>query len=86
MILALIAAIVMAFCAVLNRSLKQTHTAVICFYHSIGGLILSSAYIFIEACINSELRIITYTGRQLGIAASAATFNSGSNVGSTLAY
>ena len=87
LIYALLAAITMAICAVCNRSLKQTHTAVICFFHACGGLFMASTYILIEFLLSDDgLRMKQYTGRQFWIATGAATFNSGANITSTIAY
>ena len=74
--IALISAIVCAFCAVLNRALKALPTPIILFYHSILGLILAFTYILIEAWITGNgFRFPTYTNEMLMITAGASVFD-----------
>ena len=47
----LCAGVVMAFCAVSTRYLKETPTPVLLVYHCIGGLTLTLIYLSIEAAI-----------------------------------
>ena len=61
---ALTAGIVMGFCAVTTRALKETPTPVIVFYHTVGGLTLTAAYILIEMlATGNPSRFTEYTAR-----------------------
>ena len=70
LVIALVASVCSAFCAVLNRSLKAVPLNIIVFYHCLGGMVISVLYILIEAWMNnsgSGLRIFSYTGRMYAI-------------------
>ena len=64
LIIVFISAIVLAFCAVLNRVLKHHPTPVIIFYHTISGFCMAGTYILIEMAITGEgSRLPNYTTR-----------------------
>ena len=61
--IALTSAVVVAFCNVLIRSLKETPTPVVVFFFAIGGIIFASTYILIECLVTGEgSRLMEYTG------------------------
>ena len=61
--LAVVSAIIVAFCNVLSRSLKETPAPVIIFHHAIGGIIFAFAYISIECLVTGQAtRLREYTG------------------------
>ena len=60
LLLSMCCAIISAFNAVLNRSLKETHTAVVIFFHTLGGLTAISTFMIIEAIIKGELMLATH--------------------------
>ena len=77
----------MAFCAVLNRSLKNVPPQIVVFYHGLGGLIITSIYLFIEACVVGDgLRIVSYTGRMYAIASVSALLDNMCLFAFTIAY
>ena len=85
--IALVAGVVMAFCIVTSRSLKATPTPVVIFYHTVGGIIFTSAYVLIEMWVaNIPSRFLDYTGRQYGIAIGAAAFDSTALLSGTFAF
>ena len=56
---AIFSAIIYSFTAVLNRDLKEVHSAIVVFYIALGGLISHGIYIIIEAAVTGEgLRIV----------------------------
>ena len=61
--LALTAGFIMSFCAVTSRLLKDTPTPVVIFYHTIGGIVMTSTYMIIDAWVSGNgTRLTEYTG------------------------
>ena len=60
--LSLIFAFLIGITAVFNRTLKETPTSVIMFYHGLGGLIPVGAYILIETALSETgMRMMSYS-------------------------
>lgn len=60
---ALVAGVVMGFCAVSSRMLKEHPLPIIIFYHTVGGVLMTAAFIGIEAAITGNgSRLTEYTG------------------------
>ena len=53
LMLGLICGVIMAFLAVSSRILKEIPTPVILFYHTFGGIVLTAAYIGLEAAFTN---------------------------------
>ena len=62
--ISLLGGVAMAFCAVSSRMLKKHPLPVIIFYHTIGGLLATCAFIGIESAISENgSRLPEYTGK-----------------------
>ena len=85
--MALTAGIVMSFCAVSSRLLKDVPTPVIIFYHTIGGMVMTSVYMMIDAWVSGNgTRLTEYTGYQYGVIMGACLFDTGALLFVTTAY
>ena len=85
--LAMVASVVMSFCAVTTRLLKGTPPAVMVFYHTIGGLILTGIYMIGSWLITGHGSYLTqYTAYQLGICFCSCLFEVFALLGVTVAY
>lgn len=85
--LALTAAFVMSFCAVTSRLLKDVPTPVVIFYHTIGGIVMTSTYMMIDAWVSGNgTRLTEYTGYQYGVVLGASIFDCGALLMMTTAY
>ena len=83
---ATVAGVVMAFCAVTSRMLKQLPLAIIVVYHTIVGVVLTFLYIVLEAVFTGTWRFTSYTSSQWLICLAASACDAGALFGVTLAY
>ena len=85
--LSLIAGVVMSFLAVTSRILKDVPTPVIIFYHTIGGITLTSLFMMVEAWVTGNgTRLTGYTKYQYGVCLGASLFDTVTLIAVTMAY
>ena len=84
---ALVGGVAAAFCAVSSRMLKEIPLPIIVFYHTVGGLLLTGAFIGIECLITGKgSRLTEYTGKQYLICLGAAACDTIALFSDTLAF
>ena len=85
--LALTAGIVVSFCAVTSRLLKETPMPVLVFYHTVVGFTFTLVYILVEMWITGNgFRLAQYTSHDYLICLCASAFDAGALIGVTVAY
>ena len=87
LMLALTTGFVMAFCAISTRLLKEVPTPVIIFYHTMGGLVMTTLFILVEMAVtHSPCRFGSYTANEMWIALGASAFDTAALLNVTAAY
>lgn len=85
--LALTTGLIMSFCAITTRLLKEVPTPVVVFYHTLGGLIMSGLYILIEMAVtHSPCRFASYSASEMWTAIGASAFDCSALLNITAAY